>query len=233
MRMSTVALLVTAAAATAQNSGSTDGQKLIQANDCSSCHAVDHQIVGPAYTDIAQRYSGKSDAMEKLAAKIRDGGNGMTPHADLSLAQRRAMVAWILRQKAAVNNADLAVPKQYTYKLKVGGTTQLDFPLFAQGKDGKVTKQVFHGYQLYNSYCYRCHGTDANGGELGPDLRRSVSAGMKQQRFVSVAMTGRKENGMPGWAGFLSEEDVIHVFQYVKGRSLDLVPSGRPPSEQD
>jgi cytochrome c len=105
--------------------------------------------------------------------------------------------------------------------------------LFAAGKDGKVTKQVFHGYQLYNSYCYRCHGTDANGGELGPDLRRSLSAGMKQQQFLSVAMTGRKEQGMPAWAGFLNEEDVIHVYQYVKGRSLDLVPSGRPPSEQD
>jgi cytochrome c len=132
-----------------------------------------------------------------------------------------------------VNTTPPAVTKQYTYKLNGGGSTHLDFPLFVQGKGTKVTKEVFHGYQLYNSYCYRCHGTDANGGELGPDLRHSLSAGMTQQQFLSVAMTGRKEKGMPGWAGFLSEEDVIHVFQYVKGRSLDLVPSGRPPSEQD
>jgi cytochrome c len=221
------------AVAIAQNSGSSDGQKLIQASDCSSCHAADHQIVGPAYIEIARRYAGKSDAVETLATKIRDGGNGMTPHADLSLAQRRVIAAWILMQNGAVNTAAQSAPKQYTYKLKGGGATQLDFPLFVQEKQGKVTKQVFHGYQLYNSYCYRCHGTDANGGELGPDLRRSLSAGMKQQQFLSVAMTGRKEKGMPGWAGFLSEEDVIHIFQYVKGRSLELVPSGRPPSEQD
>jgi hypothetical protein len=26
---------------------------------------------------------------------------------------------------------------------------------------------------------------------------------------------------------------VVHVYKYVKGRSLDLIPSGRPPSEQD
>ncbi|MBV8905491.1 MAG: cytochrome c, partial [Acidobacteriia bacterium] len=101
------------------------------------------------------------------------------------------------------------------------------------GKAGKVTKQVFHGYQLYNSYCYRCHGTDANGGELGPDLRHSLTAGMKRQQFLSIAMSGRKDKGMPAWAGFLSEEDVTDIFRYVKGRSLDLVPSGRPPSEQD
>jgi cytochrome c len=229
MRMVAI-FFVTAAGVMAQSG---EGEKLIQASDCSSCHAVDHQVVGPAYSDIAKRYTGKSDAAEKLAAKIRDGGNGMTPHPDLTQAQRRTMVAWILTQKGAVSNAAAAAPKQYTYKPKGGGTIQLDFPLFVPGTGQKVTKQVFHGYQLYNSYCYRCHGTDANGGQLGPDLRHSLAAGMKRQQFLSVAMTGRKDKGMPGWAGFLSEEDVIHVFQYVEGRSLDLVPSGRPASEQD
>jgi hypothetical protein len=38
---------------------------------------------------------------------------------------------------------------------------------------------------------------------------------------------------MPAWAGFLSEEDVVHVYKYAKGRSLELIASGRPPSEQD
>jgi cytochrome c len=109
----------------------------------------------------------------------------------------------------------------------------LDFPLFVEGDSRKVTKDVFHGYQLYNSYCYRCHGTDATGGQLGPDLRHSLAAGMKPREFLSVAMEGRKEKGMPGWAGFLSEGDVVHVYRYVKGRSLDLVAPGRPPSEQD
>ena len=237
MRMAIAALLLTAAAAIAQNSSGGDGEKLIQSSDCSSCHAADHQVVGPAYSDIARRYAGKSDAVETLAAKVRDGGNGMTPHPDLTQAQRRTIVTWILMQKGAANTTTAAAPKQsakqYTYKLKSGGTIQLDFPMFARATDQKVTKQVFHGYQLYNSYCYRCHGTDANGGQLGPDLRHSLAGGMKQQQFLSVAMTGRKDKGMPGWAGFLSEEDVIHVFQYVKGRSLDLVPSGRPASEQD
>ena len=181
---------------------------------------------------MAERYAGQTDAMEKLAAKIREGGAGMTPHPDLMESQRREMAKWILAQK------DTAAPvqaetKRYAYTLKDGTTIQLDFPLFVEGKSPKVTRDVFHGYQLYNSYCYRCHGTDATGGQLGPDLRRSLAGGMKPQEFLSVAMTGRKEQGMPGWAGFLSEEDVVHVYKYVKGRSLDLVASGRPPSEQD
>ena len=206
-----------------------DPQKLIQASDCSSCHAVDRQVVGPAYSQVAKRYAGQSDAADKLAVKIRDGGGGMTSHPDLSDAQRIEIAKWILSQTAAA--ATQAVQTS-AYTLKDGTTVQLDFPLFVDGKGPKVTKDVFHGYQLYNSYCYRCHGTDATGGQLGPDLRRSVGA-LKQQDFLGVAMTGRKEQGMPAWAGFLSESDVLHVYKYVKGRSLELVPSGRPASEQD
>ena len=56
---------------------------------------------------------------------------------------------------------------------------------------------------------------------------------MKQQAFTSVAMAGKQEKGMPSWAGFLSPQDVINVYRYVRGRSLDLIPPGRPPSEQD
>jgi hypothetical protein len=46
-------------------------------------------------------------------------------------------------------------------------------------------------------------------------------------------MAGKTDQGMPAWAGFLTEDDVIHIYRYVKGRSLGLIPSGRPPSEQD
>lgn len=216
-----------------QTSRIENGDKLIRASDCSSCHAVDRKVVGPSYSDMAKRYASQADAVDKLATKIRDGGSGMTPHPDLMEAQRREMVQWILAQKDRAAAPVKAEGRLYTYTLKDGTKIQLDFPLFVEGKDSKVTKDVFHGYQLYNSYCYRCHGTDATGGQLGPDLRRSLAAGMKAPEFLSVAMTGRKEQGMPGWAGFLSEEDVMHVYKYVKGRSLDLVASGRPPSEQD
>ena len=210
-----------------------DGEKLIQASDCSSCHAVDREVVGPAYSAVAKRYAGQDQAanIAKLAAKIKDGGGGMTPHPDLTDAQRRDMAMWILSLTAS--GSAKAETKQYEFKLKDGTTVSLDFPLFLDDKAPKVTKSVFHGYQLYNSYCYRCHGTDAAGSQLAPDLRRSLTVGMKQRDFLSVAMAGKKEQGMPSWAGFLTEDDVVDIYRYVKGRSLDLVPSGRPPSAQD
>jgi cytochrome c len=222
-----LAIILIAMSAVAQ-----DAEKLIKDSDCSSCHAVDRQIVGPAYAEIAKNHAGQTDAVEKLAAKIRDGGDGMTPHPDLTDAQRTTIAKWILSQteSAAPGQTETMV---YPYTLKDGTTVSLDFPLFLEGKAPKVTKEVFHGYQLYNSYCYRCHGTDASGSQLAPDLRHSLAAGMKQPDFLSVAMSGKKEQGMPAWAGFLSEDDVVHIFRYVKGRSLELVSGGRPPSAQD
>src|SRR5216684_4290320 len=77
-----------------QNSEGEGGEKLIRASDCSSCHALDRQVVGPSYTATAKRYAGQADAVEQLATKIREGGSGMTPHPDLTDAQRREMARW-------------------------------------------------------------------------------------------------------------------------------------------
>lgn len=231
-----VSILAVSAALTAQQPQL--GEKLMNENDCSSCHAQDRQSVGPSYAAIAKRYAGQVDATSRLAARIREGGSGnwgdvaMTPHPDLTNAQAKQMLAWIFSVKDARRVvAKEAAKKTYSYRLKNGSTRQLDFPVYVDERAPKVTKDIFKGYALYNSYCYRCHGTDATGGELAPDLRMSLNSGMRQQNFIAVAMAGKEAKGMPSWAGFLSPEDMIKVYQYVKGRSLDLVPSGRPPSE--
>ena len=204
------------------------GEALIKASDCSSCHASDRQLVGPAYGTMAKRYAGQPDALAKLAIKIRDGGSNMPPHASLTDEQRAEMAKWILSTGAAE-----VVKAEFAHKLKDGTTVNLDFPVYAGGVGPKVTKEVFHGYQLFNSYCYRCHGTDATGGQLAPDLRRSLTSGMKRPGFASAVVTGKADKGMPAWEGFLSGDDIGHIYQYVTGRSLELVPSGRPPSLQD
>jgi cytochrome c len=215
-----------------------DAERLVAAADCSSCHAAGRKVVGPSYNDIAKRYAGQNDASAKLAQSIRQGGSGnwgtvkMTPHPDLKDEQLAQIVAWILSLNDA-GPAPAPEGRQYKYTLHDGKTVTLDFPLFAEGSDKKVAKDVFKGYQLYNSYCYRCHGTDATTSELAPDLRRFAESEKARPDFLAVAMAGREDKGMPSWAGFLSEEEVQQIYKYVKGRSLELVPSGRPPSEFD
>jgi cytochrome c len=218
-----------------------NGERLTEGSDCSSCHAGDRKVVGPAYHEIAKKYAGQQpDVAERLARRIRDGGSGnwgdvaMPPHPDLTDAQLREIVQWILSLKDATTTRDSdANAKRYDYTLQDGKTITLDFPLFVEGKDQKVTKDVFRGYTLYNSYCYRCHGTDATESQLAPNLRQSMDAGMTAQQFLAVAMPGREDKGMPGWAGFMSEEEMTSIYRYVKGRSLQLVPVGRPSSEFD
>ena len=233
---------VVAVAASAQNSAPANGEKLISGSDCLSCHASDSTVAGPSWMAIAKRYASRPAAAASLAAKVRKGGAGtwgdlaMTPHPDLTDAQARQMVDWILSLPATqASKSRTSTPqsesKVYTYTPKSGPAVKLDFPLFVAGKPGTVTKDVFRGYELFNSYCYRCHGTDATGSQLGPDLRHSLASGMTQQQFLAIAMAGRKEKGMPSWAGFLSKQEITQTFQYTKGRSLDLVPVGRPPSE--
>ena len=132
------------------------GEKLVAENDCSSCHAANGQSVGPSYAAIAKRYAGQANAVSKLTAKVRKGGSGswgdiaMTAHPDLTEAQAKQMMTWILSVKATRPAAARAA-QVYTYKLKNGTTRQLDFPVYAEGKAPKVTKDIFKGYALYNS----------------------------------------------------------------------------------
>jgi cytochrome c len=213
-------------------------EQLIKASDCASCHAADRTVVGPAYTAIAKKYAGTAGAAARLALRIRDGGAGtwgdarMPPHPDLTDAQRQTIARYILAVKVTPA-ASAPVARRYAYALPDGKKITLDFPLYVEGGGKKVTKDIFRGYALFNSYCFRCHGTDATESELGPNLRHSLEIGMTQRQFMSVAMTGREEKGMPTWAGFLTPEEMTSIYRYVKGRSLGLLATGRPPSETD
>ena len=79
------------------------GQKLVEGGECMGCHKIDTKLVGPAFQDVAAKYT-EADA-EKLAKKIIDGGAGnwgevpMTPHAGLSVENAKLMVAYVLSQK--------------------------------------------------------------------------------------------------------------------------------------
>src|ERR1700676_533293 len=93
---------------TQQISTDPEGEKLVSASDCASCHAPDRQVVGPAYAAVAKRYAGQDDAVEKLATRIREGGSGnwgavtMPPHKNITDAQSREMVRWVLSLKPSL-----------------------------------------------------------------------------------------------------------------------------------
>ncbi len=96
---------------TANAAGNPAVKNMMEKSDCFTCHALDHKLVGPSYQEVAARYHGnKASAatVTMLAEKILKGGNGnwnqetggmpMTPHPQLTVAQAKAMVKWVLAQ---------------------------------------------------------------------------------------------------------------------------------------
>ena len=81
------------------------GEQLFQKNDCSTCHAVDHKLVGPSYQDVARKFAGQANAAQTLVDAIKKGHVGtwgqvpMPPHPNISDADLKEIVDWILSLK--------------------------------------------------------------------------------------------------------------------------------------
>ncbi|HUY83055.1 MAG TPA: c-type cytochrome [Steroidobacteraceae bacterium] len=212
------------------------GQKVAQGSDCLSCHAVDHKIVGPSLAAVAGRFAGKPGAQSLLMDAVKNGHVGtwgqipMPPHPQLSPKQLQEVVAWVLslapNGKAPAAGAAATTAKLYHYVVN-GKTVSLNFQVFQPGTH-KVSADVFRGFELFNSYCFRCHGTDATGSEYAPDLRKSVLNGMSAARMTDIAMVGAKAKGMPSWAGFFEPPQIRKIYDYVAARAYKLVGQGTP-----
>ena len=68
---------------------------------CMACHGVTQKVVGPAFREIGGRYAGDGGAVERLAARVRNGGAGAwgqvpMPPQPLSDGEAKALVRWIL-----------------------------------------------------------------------------------------------------------------------------------------
>jgi cytochrome c len=229
----TFTLLACMAVAMAANDASPPGEAAAKGSDCFSCHTINQKLVGPAFSAIAQKFAGQPGAESTLEQAIKNGHVGtwgqvpMPAHPQLSNDQLKQIVDWILSLKTQKSAAATAPGQTYTTTVD-GKPVTTSFPIFQSGTQ-KVTPSVFRGYELFNSYCFRCHGADALGGEYAPNLRASLNNGMNESQFLSIAMEGRKAQGMPAWAGFFTPQDIDAIYQYTKARAVDAVGTGTPP----
>ena len=78
------------------------GQALVDASDCKTCHHPTNKIVGPSHSDVAKKYEFTKANVTLLAGKIKNGGSGvwgeipMSPHADLSQGDAEKMAMYVL-----------------------------------------------------------------------------------------------------------------------------------------
>jgi cytochrome c len=94
----------------ASTAASDKGLELIGASDCTTCHRLDKAAsgsnIGPAYSEVADKYSPAADTtIDRLVKKIMTGGSGiwgatpMTPHPALKQEEVRTMVQYIMTLK--------------------------------------------------------------------------------------------------------------------------------------
>ena len=78
---------------------------LATAKNCTACHAVDKKVLGPSYKEVATKYSGQADAVDKLSNKVMKGGAGawgpvpMPANAQVNADEAKKLVTWILTLK--------------------------------------------------------------------------------------------------------------------------------------
>jgi cytochrome c len=78
------------------------GAQLVAASDCGSCHRENEKLLGPAYHDVALKYTNNDANVTMLAKKVISGGKGnwgdiaMTPHPGLSEGDAKEMVRYVL-----------------------------------------------------------------------------------------------------------------------------------------
>jgi mono/diheme cytochrome c family protein len=93
-----------------------------------------------------------------------------------------------------------------------------------------VSPAEYEGWKMFHVYCFRCHGVDAMGGGIAPNLRHSVSSegSVTHDVFVKTVTNGRLDKGMPTWKELLSPEQIEDLWAYVTARSSGRLAPGRP-----
>ena len=99
---------------------------------------------------------------------------------------------------------------------------------------GRVDQHTFNGYRRYGESCLRCHGPDGAGSSYAPSLTESLKH-MSYDDVVNTIVNGRQNvsksqnNVMPA---FGTTVDVVlymdDIYGYLKARSDDKLPRGRP-----
>ena len=116
-----------------------------------------------------------------------------------------AILAWILSSLAGLQDVGKAAPQD----------------------SSEVYKRVYNGWKWWHVYCARCHGENALGSPLAPNLT-DPNHPLTRQEFLPLVRDGRVKKGMPAWSQLLDDKQIIDIYIYVMARAQRVLPPGRP-----
>lgn len=216
---------MTAAPSTPVESASTGETTVSAESKANPSLAATHDSSGAANTTSKMTSSAKSSAT---------AAHRTVNHTDTS-ATKRAASARSTASSSTMAPAASTTPKTANASSDTGQKTAADTSKKSAAAGGAVdhllvSPQEYEGWKMFSVYCYRCHGVDAMGGGIAPNLRHSVSSegSVTHEVFIQTVTNGRLEKGMPTWKALLSPEQMEDLWLYINARSSGRLAPGRP-----
>ena len=100
-------------------------------------------------------------------------------------------------------------------------------PAAAAKKSQETYQSVYNGWKTWHVYCFRCHGTNAIGTTLAPNLLDPYEQ-FPLAEFTKVVQNGSANGQMQAWNKLLDEKQIAQIYDYVKARADKVLPPGRP-----
>jgi cytochrome c len=91
----------------------------------------------------------------------------------------------------------------------------------------EVYKDVYNGWKWWHVYCYRCHGMNAIGGNLAPNLI-DPNEKLTLPYFLDTVRNGSADGSMQAWDKLLDQKQITQIYYYVMARADKVLPPGRP-----
>jgi cytochrome c len=91
----------------------------------------------------------------------------------------------------------------------------------------EMYQNVYNGWKWWHVYCYRCHGQDALGTTLAPNLT-DTNVKFTLQEFLRKVRNGNPDKGMQAWDKLLDDKQITQLYYYVIARAEKVLPPGRP-----
>lgn len=90
-----------------------------------------------------------------------------------------------------------------------------------------VYEDVYNGWKWWHVYCYRCHGQDATGSTLAPNIADPARR-LAPAAFLKIVRDGTPDTGMQAWGKLLDDKQIGQLHLYVRARADKVLPPGRP-----
>jgi mono/diheme cytochrome c family protein len=88
-------------------------------------------------------------------------------------------------------------------------------------------QDVYNGWKWWHVYCYRCHGTNAIAATTAPDLI-DPNRKLTPAAFLKIVRNGAPDKGMQAWDKLLDDKQIAQIQLYVRARTDQVLPPGRP-----